>query len=130
MIARGVQGSMDLIVPDGGVSFACAGVDGRREFVSVNVDGTTKRMLGRIRKHYNDKYTMKFGRTCGTCYNAIGNEVPLHPSRARRARGSQDVFQSKNVTLPAVDSGPTFYNSVQPDRTLARSLTCLPPNIG
>lgn len=130
MIARGVQGRMDLIVPAGGVSFACAGVDGRREFVSVKVDGTTKRMLRRVREQNNDKETMEFGRTCGTCYSAIGSEVPLHPSRAKRARGSQDVLQSKNVTLPAVDSGPTFYNSVQPDRTLATSLTCLPPNIG
>jgi len=46
MIARGVQGRMDLRVPVGGVSFACAGVDGERAFVSVKDDGATKRMLG------------------------------------------------------------------------------------
>jgi hypothetical protein len=63
----------------------------------------------------------KFGRTCGTCYNAIGSEVPRHPSKAKQAIGPQGVSQSnKNTTLPAGDSGPTFYNSVQPDRTPTR----------
>ena len=58
MIARGVQGRMDLIVPDGGVSFACAGVDGRRAFVSVKVDGTTKRILGRGTGKLGNKTTI------------------------------------------------------------------------
>ena len=46
MIARGVQGRMDLRVPVGGVSLACVGVDGERALVSVKEDGATKRMLG------------------------------------------------------------------------------------
>ena len=58
MIARGVQGRMDLTVPDGGVSFACAGVDGRRAFVSVRVDGTTKRMLGEGRGELGNRTTI------------------------------------------------------------------------
>jgi hypothetical protein len=36
---------MDLTVPVGGVSFACAGVAGERAFVAVKDDGGTKRML-------------------------------------------------------------------------------------